>query len=141
LKNYSEDLPLGDLAYLERVVKLCRESSGDAEKDIKLFFLMALTPYFDSIAYEGLDPRVANFLYRLSDFLSEERRRQIEIYPACAGENADVLIDGNPWYSLEEWRKMWEKKNAPYPIPHISFAKKLEKRDLLFLLPVYAKKD
>lgn len=102
---------------------------------------MALTPYFDRTAYDGLDPRVGNFLYRLSDFLNVERRRKIEIYPACAGESADVLIDGNPWYSLEEWRKMWEKKNAPYPVPHISFANKFEKEDLAFLLPANAKKD
>lgn len=141
MKSYTKDLPLGDLAYLERTIELCRKTSADSENDIKFFFLMALTPYFDGIFYEGLDPRVGNFLYRLSDFLSEERRRQIEIYPARAGENADVIIDGNLWYSLEEWRKMWEKQNAPYSIPHISFAKKLEKRDLIFLLPALAKKD
>lgn len=133
-------LPVGNYDFLVRVVRLCQESPADTD-EIKVFFLVSLAPFFDNVVFSGLDPRVGHFLYRLSDFLSEERRRHFEIYPDLGDNTGELVVDGDKWYSLEDWRKMWERQNAPYSIPHISFVKKLEKRDLIFLLPACAKKD
>lgn len=42
------------------------------------------------------------------------------IYPASSSENVSASYNGRPWYSLEDWRKEWERHN-PY-IPELTKA-------------------
>lgn len=118
INNHLDDLPVGNVDYLKKLVedyKRYREI-----KNLELFFSMALLPFYDAM-WDGLTSDAGHLMYRLSDFLSEDKRRCMSIYPSS---NGSLSIDGSIWDSLEDWRKMWAKYN-PY-IPELKKILKLE---------------
>jgi len=89
------------------------------------FFSWALLPYytpFFSGDFYGLGKNAGHIIYRLSDFIPEDERRNIPIYPSKDGTLLMKQLEGNiQWDSLEDWRKSWEKDHPIIP----DFIKKL----------------
>lgn len=48
---------------------------------------------------------VGHIIFRLSDFLSEEERNSLKIYPSDEGTAKDELE--YKWFSLRDWREEW----------------------------------
>lgn len=111
---------------IDNVIKAV--NSYKEHRDIKGFFIQLLLPLYSSEAseYDFIDPNVRHVIYRLSDFVPESERRNIEIYPS---PNGSVIINGCPWASLEDWRKEWEIHNPFIP----EYIKLLPPEDLLKL--------
>lgn len=101
--------PIGNI---EDVRKFVHEFT--AHGDLKRFFSDSLEPFYDAM-YDGLRPNAGHVLYRLSDFVDEQERKEIAIYPSSDGslnvpheqEGGGVVYSKSN--SLEDWRKSWEK--------------------------------
>ncbi|VVB82657.1 Uncharacterised protein [uncultured archaeon] len=83
------------------------------------FFSWALFPYYTPCLpndFYGITKNAGHIIYRLSDFLSEETRKNIHIYPHEKGMVILKQLEGNVrWDSLEDWRKEWKKNNSYIP--------------------------
>lgn len=73
----------------------------------------------------GLNHRVGDIIYRLSDFVSEEERKRMAIYPADKGS---ITRETGPWDSLEQWRQQWYR-------PDISQLVELLPPELMKMIP------
>lgn len=72
-----------------------------------------LLPYYDPISEHGLAMADGDDLYRLSSAIPLAERRRIPLYPRGSFHTyatEGVIIDGEPWDSLEDWRVEWEKQ-------------------------------
>lgn len=107
-------------------VKNLKDLASDAGKYIKehgtnseiieSFFSWALYPYYcpRGIDWDGMTTNAGHIIYRLSDFLQEEKRKNIAIYPNDKGSLMIEMYERSVcWDSLEDWRKKWKKY---YPI-------------------------
>lgn len=103
--DYSDELPIGDIEYLKRLAKTFKEHRNETG-NLEFFFSFALMSFYDCM-WEGLGTNAGHVVYRLSDFISEEERSIIKIYPSKDGSIIDEKI--YPWASLEDWRKEWEE--------------------------------
>lgn len=129
--NYLDDLygqkifdikDLKELANrLEKVVK-----EDPTYNAVKGFFFWALDHYYTSYAgpndFYGITKNVGHIIYRLSDFIPKEERKNIPVDPARpTNKDAKLMMEMSdgaiPWVSLEDWRKEWEKDH-PY-IPNV----------------------
>lgn len=134
MDDYSyEDVFYGETKVFE--VKDLKELAGRLEKFVKKnefdfkiideFFSWALLPYYTPYLpgdFYRLSQNAGHIIYRLSDFLTEEERQKIAIYPSEKGSMIIKMLSGNvQWDSLEDWRKSWEKEHPIIP----NFIKKL----------------
>lgn len=108
---WKDGLPSGDSNYLRKLVQDYKKR-GDHIPDLETFFSMALLPFYD-VMWTGLKRDVGHVIYRLSDFVPEEERCQIGIYPSRTGS----IIDGKYglWNSLVDWRRQWERQHLYIP--------------------------
>jgi len=113
-----------DEGYLKILLQHYKKHKDDP-RDLRLFFSMALEPWHSPL-YESFKPNVGHIIYRLSDSVPQEER---EVMPVCQSRTGSLTIRGKPWYSLEDWRKEWERNNAPIP----EFKKILPLEDMLRL--------
>jgi len=67
------------------------------------FFSLALESYFSPLC-DGPFAEMGHIIYRLSDFLLEEERKSILIYP---NDDGQILLGSVLWLSLEDWRNEW----------------------------------
>jgi len=129
MDDYEE--PVADAAWfkknLEHIKKFINEG-GNIQQARELLFSAILVGYYDCM-WGGMDRDVGHLLYRLSDFIGEEERRQMMIYPSEDGMIFDY--DLFLWDSLEDWRKQWEKSHPI--IPEFDFQKHLEAIQILRL--------
>jgi hypothetical protein len=106
-------LPVGDIEHIRWIVKYFKEHRDNIS--VGSFFMMVLEPFYDCM-WDGLNTVAGHVIYRLSDFVSEEERIKISIYPS---ENGSLIIDEGfglgRWYSLEQWRKEWERYHQYIP--------------------------
>ena len=111
--EYLGYLPIGDLDYLKELLDSCKKSKGKVslEKLLESFFSLALVPFYDPM-WDGLKTHAGHVIYRLSDSVPEEKRRNIAIYPA---NNGSLIMDKYPWASLEDWRAEWQKYHKQIP--------------------------
>jgi len=107
------DERIGDIPYLKELARAIKEDRMDFEKGVEWFFHCALLPYYQPIDWDGMNIDAGHIIYRLSDFLPEEKRSKIEIYPNPHG--GSLIINDYPWDSLEDWRKQWEKYHSYIP--------------------------
>lgn len=124
-------LPIADTAYLRENLKVLRwyvGNGGDREEGRKHFFSSVLLGYYDAL-WDGLDKTAGHLLYRLSDFLHEDERKRMMIYPSSDGSIIDAELGS--WDSLEDWRAHWEKTHPV--IPEFDFQKHLGIPELLHL--------
>lgn len=123
-------LPIADVPYLKRLLRVCRKVFKDDPKKMReFFFTMSLVGMYDCM-WDGIKVEVGHIIYCLSDFLDETERRQIDIYPSPEGSLVDVETD-TQWDSLEDWRRQWASMHPV--IPEFDFTKKLRARKLLAL--------
>lgn len=119
-----DDLPITGLQTIldifEGVKQIMQERGEDERFGRKLLFSFGLLGYYDAL-HGGLETAVGHALYRLSDHVPEEERHSMKIYPSLDGS---LTVGGNPWDSLEDWRREW-KKEYPF-IPLINFQTLLE---------------
>src|ERR1700733_15342695 len=99
--------------------KVCLERTGDFKKARDSFFRHALLGFYDCM-FDGLKEKAGQWLYRLSDHLSEVERFEMEIYPS---ETGSLAPDGGRWDSLEDWRRQWESYH--FEIPRYDFGRGL----------------
>lgn len=90
-------LPLGDL---EKLRDLVGEYEKNPNLSTELFFSVALIPYYSPM-WEGLDQQAGDVIYVLSEFVPEEKRRTMYVYPSSTGS---LLEEDVKWDSLEDWR-------------------------------------
>jgi len=92
-----------DIASLKKLVKTLMEAK-ELENSVKLelFFNLALTPYYSPDG--DLSVNAGHIIYRFSDFIPEETRKCIEVYPS---ERGSIIRENSCWDSLEDWRKEW----------------------------------
>lgn len=143
--NFNEPyyLPIGDLRYIEDLLRGFKEIKDASSLDslvsldslLEPFFSRALVPFYDAM-WDGLDTTAGHVIYRLSDLVPEEKRRNIAIYPASTGS---LIIEQWNWATLEDWRKEWERyhKDIPQhnldrlikmlPLPHLLLQKNDQK--------------
>jgi hypothetical protein len=107
------DERIGDIPYLKELARAIKEDRMDFEKGVEWFFHCALLPYYQPIDWDGMNIDAGHIIYRLSDFLPEEKRSKIEIYPNPHG--GSLIINDYHWDSLEDWRKQWEKYHSYIP--------------------------
>ena len=107
---------VGNLEYLWELVENYKDAQKHEYKELSLdwFFTMALLPYYD-VMWTGLRPEVGHLLYRLSDRVPEQERKDTEIYPASGSEGSIIDQDGGRWHSLEDWRASWKKAHPIIP--------------------------
>ncbi|HLD83879.1 MAG TPA: hypothetical protein VI979_03430 [archaeon] len=100
------------------------EMKGRGEISDERFFSLALLGFYDAMN-PALTAADGHMIYRLSDFVPEDRRRTMRIYPCRTGSiimPSDEILDAskhpyeyelgggpNNWDSLEDWRKQWER--------------------------------
>lgn len=108
------ELRLGDTEYLKEIIKVIKEDNKIADP-IETFFFYALGPYYCPVGWDGIKRNAGHIIYRLSDFLPEEKRSNIAIYPS---EHGSLIVNNYPWDSLGDWRKKWEK-HYPNGIPEM----------------------
>lgn len=119
------ELVVADIPYLRQVLESCKKLADGGMEIAKVrdhFFMMALVGYYDCM-WAGMNRDVGHVVYRLADLFDENIRKEIMIYPS--GESDDR------WYSLEDWRKEWEKAHPV--IPEFDFTKKLNEPVLRLL--------
>ena len=69
------------------------------------FFGLALYDAYDTLVSPlGIAPVAGHIIYRLSDFVDEDQRRTIVLYPNSTGS---VIDNGESCDSLEDWRVNW----------------------------------
>lgn len=107
------------IEWLARLHKSYNEhKTGVNGNPIHLFFSSALLPYYDPCG-DGANGTCLDLLYRLSDRIEEDERRNILIYPEKDGEIYDSEGDCQ-WNSLEDWRKEYFKQRIREgPIPEL----------------------
>jgi hypothetical protein len=129
MEGYEE--PIADASWLKKNLEYLRKyfyKGGNAKESRKLLFTSMLCGYYDCM-WGGLQRDIGHVIYRLSDLLSEDERRQMKIYPSSDGS---ILVEeGDRWDSLEDWRKLWEKSHPI--IPEFDFQKHLEATQILGL--------
>lgn len=103
---------IGDIPYLKELAKAIKEEINN-EKKLEIFFSYALLPYYQQIDWDGIKTDAGHIIYRLSDFLPEEKRSKIAVYPNRNG--GSLILNDNPWDSLEDWRKQWERYHTYIP--------------------------
>jgi hypothetical protein len=97
--------------YVGYLLELYRET-----RDLNLFFDEALDPFND--IFIGCDNEMpvlrvyGHLIYRLSDYMPKPDREKVPNYPDDEGK---IIIDGNKWSSLEDWREWWSKTFQPIP--------------------------
>lgn len=124
-------LHIADIPCLRKNLEALRkyiDEGGDLEKGREFFFSSTLLGYYDAM-WEGLNIDVGHILYRLSDFLEEDKRKRMMIYPSSDGSILDT--EAGQWDSLEDWRQQWEKLHLV--IPEFDFQKRIEGKNLLQL--------
>jgi len=121
-------LPIGNVAGLKRLVQFFRSASQE-EMDLERFFSLAIMPFYDCM-HGGIERMAGHVLYRLSDFLPLEHRKDIYIYPDSSDSSGSLVVDDSSWHSLEDWRKEWESLN-----PHIPSLTKSLPGEIIKLLP------
>lgn len=124
-------LPIADIPCLRENLEALRlyvEKGGDIEKGRRHFFSSVLLGYYDAM-WDGLDVTTGHILYCLSDFLHEDERKRMMMYPSPDGSIINNELGA--WDSLEDWRKHWEKAHPV--IPEFNFHKHLVARKLLQL--------
>jgi len=101
--------PIGNIEDVRTFVQKFR---GDG--NLERFFSDSLMPFYDAL-YDSLRSNAGHVLYRLSDFVDEQERKKIAIYPGSDG-SLDVSHEQeggeatySKWNSLEDWRKSWEQ--------------------------------
>jgi hypothetical protein len=127
-RGWRDGLPVGDVPNMLscfEFFKILSEETGDTEKARNMFFGHVLLGYYSPM-FDHLTRDVGDVVYRLSDFLSDTERQAINIYPSDLGS---LIVDGDRWDSLEDWRLAWER-NRPL-IPYFDFGHGLEVLDLL----------
>lgn len=132
LKNWP-DLPITGLQTIREIfedaTRIMQEHGKDERFGREWLFSFGLLGYYDAM-HGGLKTDAGHVLYRLSDHVPEEERRSMEIYPSRDGS---LTVEGNPWDSLEDWRRAWEKH---YPfIPPIDFQALLKTHGKLLNAP------
>lgn len=102
--------PIGNIEDVRTFVQKFR-----VDGNLERFFSDSLKPFYGAM-YAGLRPNAGHVLYRLSDFVDEQERNKIPIYPGSDG-SLDVPYEQeggeatySKWNSLEDWRKSWEQK-------------------------------
>jgi hypothetical protein len=133
-----------DSSYLMKMVQLCISKGVPPAT----FFEIYLLPYFNDMGSglntgSGLDVRVGHFFYNLSSLLPLTHRARMPVAQAALGdERADLAYDNatrtiipiGDWrntygeksipprahFSLEAWRKMWEKEQGGYRVPLVN---------------------
>lgn len=102
-------------------------------EEIDHFFQRCLDFYYSPLE-EGMSGNVGHILYRLSDYLPLEKRQKIVIYPSDTGS---IIQDGEPWDTLQDWRKDWENR-YPY-IPYFPISTKRLSGEIILALQSGAK--
>jgi hypothetical protein len=72
-------------------------------------FSRALLPYYDCMCTEGISKEVGDALYERSEGIPEDIRKRIPIYPSST--SGSVIINGDYWHSLSDWRRDWRKQH------------------------------
>jgi len=103
-------LPTADLAYLRSLLQWHKDHPDLFS--IETFFCQALLGYYDCM-WSGMNQEVGHLVYRLSDSVPEEERGRIPVYPGI--DEGSLILENNRWYSLEDWRRCWEKQNPIIP--------------------------
>ncbi len=115
-----KNLPITDVPRLRELVEDYQKNPNFTKED---FFSFALLGYYDAM-HGGMNAIAGHIIYRLSDFVEEEERKEMKIYPSQTGsiviqhegEGAEFFGDEEDrWDSLEDWRKLWEKDNPFIP--------------------------
>ena len=100
--RFYKDLPLGDVEWLRKLVYKYRDNPNFSKQSL---FSHALLGYYD-VMWSGLESVTADLIYRLSDFVPEDERKTMHIYPSPDGS---IVRGDGKWDSLEDWREQWEK--------------------------------
>ena len=114
IDNYREICYQESIRKLKRLVQKLKETT-ELTNPVKreLLFNIALSPYYSPDG--DLPTNTGNILYRLSEFIPEEERMKIAVYPS---EDGPIVQGGAHWDSLEDWRKEWASGGMEIPYFH-----------------------
>ena len=101
-----------DVSHLRMLVQKYRDNPKFTTEH---FFSLALFAFYDVMDEEGINGTTGHIIYRMSDAVIEKQRETIPIYPDSTGSL--ILPDeGDPWDSLEDWRKQWQRLHPVIPV-------------------------
>lgn len=118
-----EELPVGTSETVRQVLERARtlfamRDDLDLGEKLQLFFMDVLIPYYDCL-WGGMDQTAGHIIYRLSDQLPPDARRNIGVYPRAVRREQMFKLDPQTatagWTTLEEWRREWEAHNKNIP--------------------------
>ena len=114
IPNQTQEIP----AVIE-ALNQAKELIMDGSLDPELIFPLFLDNSWMGVVYNPeLQLAIGHHLYRISDEIPLKKRRRIPVYPQGDGEARKVydLFGETRFYSLEQWRRDWEKDHSPIPL-------------------------
>ncbi len=100
-KKFYHESPVGDVDWVRKLVFEYRDNPEFTKRS---FFSHVLLGYYDTM-WSHLDGIAGDIIYALSDFVPQEERMGMPIYPSSDGS---IALKYGKFDSLEDWRNHWE---------------------------------